>query len=140
MPTLHIMLNADLEWSRGKRAAHAVHAALRAHHVVYDTPVVVLNANVAEASSLAHVVVDGDRVLSGANDPLTTDEPLVVRVVVRKTTRVMTQLWRLCELPCAHTVSRTSTSFRSRRWQRIRSRPCLVSSATRGVRNWNLEP
>lgn len=84
MPALHIMLNADLEWSRGKRAAHAIHAALRAHQVIYDTPVVVLNANVAEASSLAHVVVDGDRVLSGANDPVTTDEPLVVRVVVRK--------------------------------------------------------
>ena len=48
---MRIWLNDDLEWSRGKRSAHAVHAALHAMGVLYTTPVRVLNTNVRSAST-----------------------------------------------------------------------------------------
>lgn len=39
-----VLLNDDLEWSRGKRAAHAVHASLALHGIKYRHAVRVLNA------------------------------------------------------------------------------------------------
>lgn len=39
-----IVLNDDLDWSRGKRAAHAAHAALAAYGVTYSHAIVVLRA------------------------------------------------------------------------------------------------
>lgn len=39
-----IVLNDELEWSRGKRAAHAAHAALALHGAKYTHAVRVLNA------------------------------------------------------------------------------------------------
>lgn len=40
----NIYLNDDLEWSRGKRAAHAAHAALALHGIRYTHALRVLNA------------------------------------------------------------------------------------------------
>lgn len=85
MPTLHIMLNDDLEWSRGKRAAHAIHAALYTLGVRYTTPVRVLNANTAEAQELPITVTEhgtDDVIVAASNIPLR--EALVVRTVNRK--------------------------------------------------------
>jgi peptidyl-tRNA hydrolase len=42
--TARVVLNDDLEWTRGKRSAHAVHAVLRIVGHNYAHPVLVLNA------------------------------------------------------------------------------------------------
>lgn len=45
---LVIRVNSNLNWSRGKMAAHAVHAALKLYGIEYDHPVIVLGANPPE--------------------------------------------------------------------------------------------
>jgi PTH2 family peptidyl-tRNA hydrolase len=45
---LVVRVNSNLNWSRGKMAAHAVHAALRPYGIEYDHPVIVLGAKPPE--------------------------------------------------------------------------------------------
>jgi len=75
-----VLLNDDLDWTRGKRAAHAVHASLALHRVKYRHAVRVLNAKPREVTG-DHATFRED----GA--PLAVAErvkdALVVRVVVR---------------------------------------------------------
>lgn len=75
-----VLLNDDLDWSRGKRAAHAVHASLALYKIKYRHALRVLSAKPRE--------IVGDHALfreDGA--PLAVAErvgwSLVVRVVVR---------------------------------------------------------
>lgn len=45
---LVIRVNSNLNWSRGKMAAHAVHAALKLYGIDYEHPVIVLGATPPE--------------------------------------------------------------------------------------------
>jgi PTH2 family peptidyl-tRNA hydrolase len=88
-PTLVILLNDELYWTRGKRAAHAVHAVLHLNKISYDTAVVVLNGKPREVANTAtaHVTDLGDRVIAGADWQCTEGgrEGLVIRVDTSKT-------------------------------------------------------
>lgn len=82
--TLEIYLNDTLEWSRGKRSAHAVHAFLAAHNIFYTHAVRVLNAKPrdfdAEDDS---VVFDNELPVARAEKDDNTDA-LVIHVFSRK--------------------------------------------------------
>ena len=45
---LVIHYNTNLNWSKGKMAAHAVHAALKLYGIEYDHPVIVLGGSPAK--------------------------------------------------------------------------------------------
>lgn len=92
-PALSIVVNDDLTWSRGKRAAHAVHATLSALAVEYRHAVLVLNAKPRDALACAATVVDDEgSVRGGASRP--ESDKMTVRVVSRKSnSRDDTALW-----------------------------------------------
>lgn len=60
---LEIYMNDSLgkRWSRGKYAAHAVHAALQAAGVHHGGAVVVLGAKPRDIEQMAYVIRDGGR-------------------------------------------------------------------------------
>lgn len=80
---MRVLVNDELDWSRGKRAAHVVHAVLKRRKVRYLHAVRVLNAKPKELDPDAPVVVfEGDRpVATASREP----DALVLRVWSRKT-------------------------------------------------------
>lgn len=75
-----VLLNDDLDWTRGKRAAHAVHAALALHGVKYRHAVRVLNAKPREISGRNALFREDGAPLALAER---LQDALVLRVVVR---------------------------------------------------------
>ncbi len=75
-----VLLNDDLDWTRGKRAAHAVHASLALHGIKYLHAVRVLNAKPRDITG-AHVYLreDGAPLACAERTP----DALVLHVVVR---------------------------------------------------------
>lgn len=75
-----VLLNDDLEWSRGKRSAHAVHASLALHGIKYRHAVRVLNAKTRDITGVHAMLREDGAPLATAER---TPDALVVRVVVR---------------------------------------------------------
>jgi len=63
---LTIYVNSDAKMSRGKYAAHAIHAALTAFGVHHGGAVIVLGASRAEVESKRIVIRDAGRTELGA--------------------------------------------------------------------------
>ena len=75
-----VLLNDDLEWTRGKRAAHAVHATLALHGIKYLHAVRVLNAKPRDITgAYAYLREDGAPLACAEKTP----DALVLHVVVR---------------------------------------------------------
>ena len=75
-----VLLNDDLEWSRGKRAAHAVHASLALHGIKYRHAVRVLNAKSRDITGVHAMLREDGAPLATAER---TPDALVIHVVVR---------------------------------------------------------
>lgn len=60
-PKLKIFMNTNIKMSRGKYAAHAVHAALMAAGVHPDIPVVVLGAKPRDIENMKTHIRDAGR-------------------------------------------------------------------------------
>lgn len=60
LTVVSVFTNAELEWSKGKRAAHAAHATLHALGESYTHPIIVLNANRGELAQYPMVYRDAD--------------------------------------------------------------------------------
>lgn len=75
-----VLLNDDLDWTRGKRAAHAVHASLALHGIKYHHAVRVLNAKPRDITGVhAYLREDGAPLACAERTP----DALVIRTVVR---------------------------------------------------------
>lgn len=75
-----VLLNDDLDWTRGKRAAHAVHASLALHGIKYLHAVRVLNAKPRDITgAYAYLREDGAPLACAEKTP----DALVLHVVVR---------------------------------------------------------
>lgn len=79
-PKLRIYMNTNAKMSRGKFAAHAVHAALLHYGVHPGTPVVVIGAKPRDIENMATVVRDEGRTelepgtLTAGTNGVTTEE------------------------------------------------------------------
>ena len=86
-----IVLNDDLDWSRGKRAAHAAHAALALHNIRYTHAVRVLNAKVRDIAACdLRLPVDNTR--CGISREYDADAVTVHVIVKKSDTRDITAL------------------------------------------------
>lgn len=79
---LYVVLNDDLEWSRGKRAAHAAHAWLAARGINYTHAIRVLNVKPRELENVEAVVPDTDHRYGVSYDE--ASDALIVYIAARK--------------------------------------------------------
>ncbi len=77
---MRVILNDDLEWSRGKRSAHAAHAVLHKYGIRYTHAIRVLNAKPRDIPELGKAL--GERVAYRFDSE---SDALVIHVAVRKT-------------------------------------------------------
>ena len=108
---IEVVLNDDLEWSRGKRAAHAAHAVIHKYGIRYTHAIRVLNAKPRDIPSLGTLM--SERVAYSFDKE---SNSLTIYMAIRKSdTRDMTA---------------TAAAYAALDYYRVKDVPLTVSGGT----------